>query len=206
MNPRLRHHVTDVPVRHVLPQLRMRRLSPLGDDSRASSGIPTKRCSLRRRSMYLCQMFWESLVRDSQNPRHRYWSSDFSGSAASCRSFHSRERQRLCARACARARKDARLIFKPNGPPFITRQDLILIRIKSFLPLQVVPHDTLLICPAVTNETPPLRGGVSFARQDRIVAQQKLRYPYQDISAGNCARGAQQQSRPCRPALHDPQL
>ena len=60
----------------------------------------------------VCQMFVRGRVRPLTNPRHTFAASDFSGPASW--PFHSRERLRIHARACARAREYARLYYKLN--------------------------------------------------------------------------------------------
>ena len=100
-----------------------------------------------------------------------------------------------CMRARVRARAHTRTVVLLTKRSSLHHSlfDSTCSRIKQ-LPLQVVPPDSLLICPAVTNDRPPLRGGRSFALQDRIVTLQKLYQSYQIDTAGNWSRGDQQEA------------
>ena len=155
----------------------------LGDSRTARWAVlPLPRAShLRRRRMNMFQMFWESLVRDSQNPRNMFCSSDFSGRLKPA--FHTRKRDRVCARACARAHKHGRLHFRPNVTNLRTRSEELLIRSSSSLPCRFAPHDTFLILPAVVTRPSPLRGDGLAPRLVRIVSQQKLEQSYQIVQA-----------------------
>ena len=82
------------------------------------------------------------------------------------------------ARVRARANKHTADLFTKR-PRFVTRCFNSVITELKQLPPHHRPPDTLLILLAVTNVTPPLRGGVTFARLAGIVAQQNKFKSYQ---------------------------
>ena len=111
-----------------------------------------------------------------------------------------------CLRARARARKQLDGCTINQTLPLASLAGLIYLSVNQSCSLSSrFAHDSLLICSAVTKMTPPLRGGVIFARLNRIVTLQNLTQCYHIASAWNWARGAQQQCRRCTAALHDPQ-
>ena len=132
----------------------------------------TKGHHLRRRLVDLLETPEDSLVRESSSATSRS-QPQTSQDLAKARSFHSRKRLHVCARACARAHKHARLSYLLNGPPFGTRQRLILIRISLFLPSQVVPHDTLphLACCHKRDVALTGRRHVCSARKNRCLTE-----------------------------------
>ena len=197
-----RHHETDLSVRLALPRLRIRRWKTFGDSRPARwAGLPLPKGTTSDVGWLICWRLQRiplsgnplPLPADPSLRLLRIWLKPDPSTAASGSVF---------VRARARART--------NTPGWSFDQTLVTDSLGWGLSLsgQSPPsligncaHDSLLIWHAVTNWWSPLRGDHQFARHVRIVTPQKLRYPYQDISAVNWPRGGQQSAQAPTPPL-----
>ena len=142
----------------------------LGDSRRPQAAVFRYQASgLIRRPVYPCQMFRDSLARESRNPRHGYRTSDFSGLPQAA--VLPQPRAAPCLRARVRARAQTRTVtLFTKRPRFVTRSSDRLAVDQNYSLLIFVLTTRFLIFAAVTNERSPLRGDRSFARLRRIVA------------------------------------
>ena len=138
--------------------------------SRASPGPPLGMIRPQTSACYMCARCFRMAVPGHPETLGTHMQPQTSQDCSKLQSFHSSKLQHVCARACARARKHARLPYLLNVLDSALAVSIPLSRNRNSSLLIFVLTTRFLTCPAVTRVSAPLRGALTLARLDKIVA------------------------------------